>query len=136
MIGTPLLVSDDELRTLREYAEAHKIPAEEMVLMTIGGVALVGDRPGHVLHPGRNEDPAKNADFGWKVVYSIEEHPQRGGGTTWLRHMSMSIAREGRHPNIFALEMVSKGLGFPPLGECQVQQNPVDGFVEVLALYP
>lgn len=135
MIGTPLVVSDQELKTLREYAEAHKIPAPELVLMSKGQAPLAGDRDGHILIPGYSPDPKKNADFGWKVVYSIEEHPQSNGTTIWFRHMSMSIARDGRHPNQYALDLIARGLGFPPLAECRVQQNPVDGFIEVLAIY-
>lgn len=135
-MGIPLVISDKELGALRGYAEAHKIPIQEIRMMADGKATLVGERDGHVLIPGYDPDPKKNADFGWKVAYSIEEHPLRDGdGTMWVRHMSMSSAIEGREPNLFSLGLVAEGLGFPPLDQCQVQMNPVDGFIEVLAEY-
>jgi hypothetical protein len=121
----PLVIDDVQLRALREYAEAHKINSDEMKLMVEGKAAFVGDRPGHSL----------DMPVGFRVVYSIEEHPQEDGKTAWIRHMSMSQARPDRDPNIIALQMVATALGFPNLDECMVRHNEMDGQPEVLCLY-
>lgn len=130
MAGTPFVLKDDELQPLREYAEAHPIRIDEMKKIVAGKLMAIGDRQGH----------GQRLEFGYRVVYSIEEHPKSDkSGTSWLRHASMSIAKKGRMPNPYALAMVGEQLGFPikdnlPDPElCMVQLNPVDGQPEMMA---
>lgn len=113
-MGVPLVWDSKELAAYRQRIENQKIPLHEMKRIVSGDATIVGDRPSHVF----------NFPLGYRLVYSIEEHPLRNGsGTIWIRHMSMSIAVEGRAPNPIALEMIGKELGFPPLKECSIQME-------------
>lgn len=103
MMSTPLIISDHKIRELKRHADHNFINVEEMKQIVDGKAKPVGDRPGHEC----------TLDFGFRVVYSIEEHPTKDGGTVWLRHMSMSLVKADRTPNEFALGSVGQLLGFP-----------------------
>ncbi len=123
-MAIPLVLDEKKLGGLRSYAEAHRLPIDQMRMIVAGTAPIVGDRPEHECH----------LNVGWRVVFSIEEHPRKdGNGTAWLRHMSMSSSAPGRFPNSVALEEVARHLGFPGPYDCVVQRNPIDGVVEVLA---
>jgi len=103
MKGNPLIVDDESLKKLREHAEANKFSIDEMKKIVAGKAPVVGDRPGY----------SCNFDFGYRVVFTIEEHPLKGGkGTIWIRHMSMSQVAKGRSPHLIAMAMVGGPLGF------------------------
>lgn len=102
-MGIPLVVDDNKLAALREFAEANPIPVDEMRRIAAGEAPCVGEREGYGL----------NLDLGYRLVFTVEEHPQRSGGTKWLRHMSMSLSAPGRAPNQFSLGMIGESLGFP-----------------------
>lgn len=123
-MGTPLVIDDERIKKLRMFAEAHIIPIAEMYLIQQEKMPCAGDREGHVL----------NLDFGFKLVYSIEEHPHKNGkNTVWLRHMSMSVATPGRIPNPVAVQLIAEQLGFPSMKKCQIKYTGGGEIFEVLA---
>jgi len=110
-MGIPLVWDGNELAAYRERIERQKISIHEMRRIVSGNATLIGDRPSHVF----------NFPLGYRLVYSVEEHPRKDeSGTVWLRHMSMSLAAPGRAPNEAALGLISSKLGFPPLKQCYV----------------
>lgn len=122
----PLIYDVKELEAFARKVEERKLTVPEMLDIEAGRSPIIGDRPEH----------AMNLDLGWRLVYSLEEHPQKDGSTpVWIRHMSMSQAVPGRQPNQFALAEITKALGFPPLSECRIQPDPGSSAIAVLALY-
>jgi hypothetical protein len=125
----PLIINEVKLKRLRFFAEdpKNRITLAEGLAIVNGEALVVGDRDGH----------SCNLDVGWRVVYSVEEHPLKSGeGSLWFRHMSMSQAMPGRYPNQFSLGLVSEVLGFPKLKNCAIiRPNEVDGVMEVLAQF-
>jgi hypothetical protein len=60
--------------------------------------------------------------MGFKIVYSIEEHPLKDGtDTVWGRHMSVSLDKPTRVPSIEAVSLLCKEFGFKSLQECFVR---------------
>ena len=109
MLSSPLVIGEVGMGRLKEvirYAEDNLVDAKRMKRIAKGKEAPVGDDENRVCH----------LDFGYRVVYSIEEHPQKKGGTMWMRHMSMRINKKGRVPNEYALAMVGEILGFSAYG--------------------
>lgn len=121
----PLIIDDNKLRELRSYAENNPVTFGEMQQIIEGEVLPVGDRAGYTCF----------LDYGFKLVFSIEEHPCKDGGTLWGRHMSVSLAEPTgtRVPSIIAVQLLCQALGFKPLKECYVnfkqEHNPK--YVEV-----
>jgi hypothetical protein len=102
-MATPLVIDNEELAALRQYAEENPISADEMRAIMAGEAPVVGEREGY----------DRNFDIGFRVVFTVEEHPQSDGTTKWLRHMSMSVATPGRSPSPPALGLIGEQLGFP-----------------------
>jgi hypothetical protein len=111
----PLVIDSEKIKALREYAEANRVPLAEMYRILNGQSPCVGDRPNYSL----------NLDFGFRLVFSVEEHPRTDGGTTWGRHMSVSLTEPSgtRVPSIHAVQLLCMELGFKPWGECMVNFN-------------
>jgi len=123
-MGTPILLDDVKIGNLRAFAEAeeNRIPFEDCLKIIEGTAPPPGDRPGYCI----DLEPC------WKLVYSISEYPTKSGrGAVWVRHMSMSLSRPGRVPNIITIRLICDQLGFPPFEECQIScENEI---VEVIA---
>lgn len=102
-MSTPIVIDEDKISELRQHAELHFIDIKEMERLMAGDVTPIGDRPGY----------ACLLDFGYRLVFSIEEHPLKKGGTVWFRHMSLSLNQHDRTPNEYAMGQVGKLLGFP-----------------------
>jgi hypothetical protein len=103
-MGTPLVVDNAKLGELKAFAEEHFLDVTEMRRIVAGETKPPGLRDGHGL----------DIEIGYRVVFSIEEHPLKdGSGTVWYRHMSMSQAALGRYPNEYGVALVAKELGFP-----------------------
>lgn len=98
-----LIIDEKKLEALRKNGESKFIDINEMKKIVSGDAAPIGERGGYEC----------DLDFGYRVVFSIEEHPLKDGGTTWLRHMSMSAATPGKAPNQVAVGEVGGLLGFP-----------------------
>ena len=57
--------------------------------------------------PGDVDEYSCNLHVGFRVVYTVEKH-QMG----WCKHLSMSLAKEGRSPSPEAVDMVLEEFGF------------------------
>ena len=104
-MGIPLVIDEEKLVDLKAFAQSHPIPLPAMKQIVAGEAPIVGDRDGYSI----------DFDFGYRLVFSIEEHP-----CGWMRHMSMSQAWPGRNPNQVAIKLICAALGFPPLDQCIV----------------
>ena len=106
-MAIPLIIDEKKIGELRKFAESHFIPIAEMRRIAEGQAAPVGERNGYDC----------NIDFGYRVAFSIEEHPRDkkdpSRGTAWLRHMSMSQVEPGRSPSTITMGLVGELLGFP-----------------------
>lgn len=102
-MGNPLVIDEAALAALKKHGEKRFIILAEMRRIVSGQAASVGDRNGYSL----------DMEVGYRVVFSVEEHPQKDGSTVWLRHMSISQVQSGRAPNQLTLGLVGKELGFP-----------------------
>jgi hypothetical protein len=126
----PLVIDDAKLKALRTYAEEHPVPLTELREIIEGRKPCVGDREGYTIF----------LDFGFKLVYSIEEHPRTDGGTTWGRHMSVSLTEPTgqRVPSIVAVQLLAQALGFKPLNECYMrfEDKCTPKYVEVFSEIP
>lgn len=122
----PLIIDNNKLKALKEFAESHPIHYEEMKQIAEGTLPPPGDREGYICL----------LDYGFKLVYSIEEHPRKDGkGTIWGKHMSMSLEEltGTRIPSIIAVQLICQALDFKPLEQCWVNfnQNFKPQYVEV-----
>ncbi len=109
----PLVIDGEKIKAIREYAEANPIRLYELHEIIEGIVPTVGDREGHVCF----------LDFGFKLVFSIEEHPRSDGGTMWGRHISVSLTEPTgtRVPNINSVKLLCMELGFKPMEQCMLR---------------
>jgi hypothetical protein len=111
-----LLIDDSvraQLAALAAHALAHPVTAAQMQLLARGRVRPAGDDPAFV----------RDLPVNYRVVLSVEEHPQPAGGTVWLRHLSVSLrgTRKGRVPPEPAVRELLLLTGFrQPLEECAV----------------
>lgn len=106
------LIFDDSLRNgiqkLIEYAQAHRY--------TLADLQRLAD--GELPPPGDDENFRLETQFGYKIVFTIEEQPDLG----WCRHMSMSVFTNdpGALPHPMAVQEISKEFGFPEFRKCHV----------------
>jgi len=95
------LVVDEEFYSVvdkvKEYAEKNRLNHSKMHLMMKGVL-----RP-----PGYNPDYVCHINFGYRVCYTLEEHP-----CGWCRHISISVDKKDRTPNPAAVLTIMKAFGF------------------------
>jgi len=87
----------EKVKDLKKYAEKNIFTNSDMVAMMKQEKEPVG----------LNSDHFVNIPYGYRVVFSIEEHP---GG--WCRHISMSVDRPKMLPSPAAVTSVMQLLGF------------------------
>jgi hypothetical protein len=106
--------TEQRLLALADYAEENRIPLDEMK-------SRAEDYERGIIRELGSEHNLE-LPMGFKVVFTIEEHPLRdGSGTMWLRHMSMSSPRVGRVPVRPAVEWVMRVLGYiSEFEECMI----------------
>lgn len=95
-----LVLSDEtlnSLKSLRVHAENNPISKREMSKIMEGKALPVGERDGFHCH----------VPIGYKVAYSIEQHPKQR-----FRHASFSIDALGKTPDPVAVEELMGHLGF------------------------
>ena len=106
----PLLLDKTDLsalQTLRKFAEQHPVTLNEMKRIVSGQTPPVGDREGF----------SCQVSVGFRIVYSIEEHPKQA-----FRHASFSVDTVGKMPNHRAVQELMNHLGFIlPLEKCLVK---------------
>lgn len=112
--------SQDQMKALREYAEAHPMKALDVIE---GRSPPAGDIPGHVLV----------LEGGMRVVYSIESDQPAGPS----RHLSVSVDTPRMRPNAAAVQVIAEELGFRPQfadGSCwQDDDNQALNWVQTIA---
>lgn len=104
-----LLLDDNfkqKLTNLKKYAEEHPMQLSELLKIMDKSAPPAGEREGHVVY----------LEAAYRVVYSIEHHPQRSGhGTNPIRHLSVSIQSKSpiyTHPSMESVNEIAKELGF------------------------
>jgi hypothetical protein len=66
--------------------------------------------------PGTMEDFTLYIPCGYRIVFTIEEQPAGR-----IRHLSVSVDKEGKLPNVNAVLLIMGEIGFKkPLDECKV----------------
>lgn len=109
------LIIDEELRLkiagMVEHAEKNIFTLEDMKNLMRGEANPAGDLYGFNME----------TIFGYRVVYSIEEHPYKAGGIALCRHLSMSVDEPGKLPNEYAIQEIMGLIGFKnKLKQCKV----------------
>jgi hypothetical protein len=120
-MSTPLVFDNKQLAYLKQFAEQNRLPIDECWKIMEGKALVPGERPGYTIFL----EPC------WKLVFSISEYPRKTEGTVWVRHMSMSLEKPGRVPNLIAIRLITEQLGFPALEECHVSCE--NNIVEVMS---
>lgn len=90
-----------QLQDLAARAERNPIDADTMRAATAGTLHLGDARPDQVIE----------ITGGWRVYYTVEDHPQTDGTVRRLRHVSISHA-EMRTPPIMSVDLICHMLGF------------------------
>jgi hypothetical protein len=107
----PFLWGDEQIaqvKSLRLHAETHPFTLESMTRMLAFDEKPAGEQPEFTRH----------FPFGFKLVFTHEYHPMKGEmgkdnpKTVLLRHMSMSVPKDGRFPNPEVVKLVIKELGY------------------------
>jgi hypothetical protein len=104
---------EDEIQRVKRYAEANPVSTRQLVMMAEGVEPPVGDNPNFRLKIPR----------GFKVAYSLEHQPNAG----LCQHMSVSIPDSNNVPHPLAMEMIAEKFEFPPLEECHLWFEDIDG---------
>ena len=124
-MAVPLVIDNVALANLKVSAEANPIFMSELIEISEGRASA----------PGNRDEYSLNMPINFRVVFTIEEHPQgEGQGNKWFKHMSMSLAVPGRMPNVPAIALVCEALGFLPLEDCHInfEKNYEFPYIEVL----
>lgn len=93
-MAIPLIIGklqNNGIKKLISYAEKNKIDLKRMKNIMALKEPPVGDLKGYSL----------NIPVGFRVVYSIEEHP-----CGWMKHLSISLSKRHRVPNQYAVQMI------------------------------
>jgi hypothetical protein len=119
-MGTPLMIGPTEraaLHELRERANAH--PVDASTLRT-----RLATPDGKSRHRDQMTIQTVRVPLAYLVTFSIETgHPK---GT--FRHMSISVQRDGRVPNLEGVWLIAQALGFTgSLDECIVYLEDLEG---------
>jgi len=96
----PLIIDEQVLgfiKRVSDHAEANRIDFQNMKAIAESIQKPVGDNDNYVCY----------LPVGFRVVYSIEEHP-----LGWCRHLSVSVDTVGKMPSIPAVEMIMREFGF------------------------
>jgi hypothetical protein len=83
--------SKKKIDELIKYAEENPLNIEHMKKLARGM-----EPP-----PGDNKNCVCYLNFGYRVVFTIEQHPMG-----WCKHLSISIAKKEKYPSIEAVTMI------------------------------
>lgn len=89
-----LQIDDETLKDIDKvirYANKHKFGKHQMKLIMSGDLKAAGLNPDYVVHIHQ----------GYRVVYSLEEHP-----IGWCQHISISVERSDKYPHEIAVKMI------------------------------
>jgi hypothetical protein len=105
-----LLIIDENLKaqlnSLREHAES------KANIFTLADLHAIIDKK--ALPAGDRPEFTRVLPFGYRVVFSIEEHPLITDRSKYskLRHLSMSVPAKNKLPNEFVIQEIMTLLGF------------------------
>jgi hypothetical protein len=88
----------DRIKEIKTYSEANPYSIEDIQKMIDKSVPPAGDMPEHRIF----------IDKIWKIVYSVNIHPEVGE----IRQMSISLDRPNAMPNPHVVELVMALFGF------------------------
>jgi hypothetical protein len=104
----PLIIDSeviDKIKELTKFAFENKILLDDMKRIADGELPPVGDNLNYSL----------KIPFGFRAVFSIEEHP---GG--FFRHLSVSVDKKNRYPSIEAVQMIASEFGFEDIRKAHI----------------
>lgn len=111
----PLIIDElarEKIRKLILNAEQNVIKIDETLDIFNLQAPIVGDRKGF----------SCTLPIGYRVVYSIEEHPNNKREIKKVRHISISIDSPGKLPNPAAVETLIKEIGFKnEMHDCMIK---------------
>lgn len=87
-----------QIQHLKEYANTHRLNIATLKWM-FKHKKVIGDD----LHY------AVNIPIGYRAVFTIEQQPEPMG---WCRHISISLAKQGHGPSVYAVAELLKEFGF------------------------
>lgn len=91
-----------EIEKLKNYANEHKISINSVKAMIEGKEPPVGDNSAYAIY----------LYDGFRIVYSVEEHP-----IGYCHHISISVDEIDKYPNPEAVEMILKEFGMKNIDE-------------------
>ena len=97
-----LQIDDDtraEVAKVIAYAKEHRYDKHMIKLLISRDLKSAGDNPDYLVH----------IHDGYRVVYTLEEHP-----IGWCHHMSISIDRSKMYPHEAAVQMIMQLFGMDP----------------------
>jgi len=116
MKARPLWVNDEmqsQVQALIRTARENPYPFERLQRVGAGLEKPVGDHYRIVI------------PVGYRVVYSIEQHPRTDEGFQWVQHLSVSVSNT-TWPNVEAVRLIASLFGMPGLEECIVYPEGED----------
>lgn len=86
----------EKIAELIKYADENPFNMDYMKRLMKGIESPAGDDENYVCY----------LDFAYRVVFTIEQHP-----VGWCRHLSISVAVEGKYPSVQAVIMIGNEFG-------------------------
>ncbi len=114
----PLVIDPAIVHGLIAYAEENKTTLQ--MLQAIHA----GERP----PPGDYAKRSAMLPVGYRVVYTIEEHPQEDGETKWFKHLSISC--DNKLPSVHTGQAIMRAFGYGPMEDCVVYKEDGSGIIE------
>jgi hypothetical protein len=106
-MARPLVIDGKGIAELKAYANENRIPLDKMKRIANGDYPPAGDYKARTIM----------LPVGYRVVYTIEEHPDRDGdGTKWLRHLSITC--DNQPPSKHAARLLMDSFDFGPTDDC------------------
>lgn len=99
-IMRPFIINEEitsKLKALAEHAEKNPFSLDDLLDIINGQAKMAGDY----------DEFTANLPFGYRLVYSVEEHPNGN-----FRHLSMSVDTDGKLPNDIIVRECMSMLGF------------------------
>jgi len=117
-MARPLIIDPAVVHRLITYAEENRTTLQMLMYIQSGGMPPPGDYAAR----------SAKMPVGYRVVYTIEEHPQEGGKTKWFKHLSISC--DNKMPSTHAGQAIMRAFGYGPIEDCIVYKEDGGGIIE------
>lgn len=117
----PLVIEREPIDKLIAHAQTHRIDLDALKAIYAGQMPPAGDYAARTIE----------LPIGYRIVFTIEEHPQEGGTTKWFKHLSISCDNKMPHPA--AAEMIAKEFDME-MSIVYPERNPVIESINILEL--